>query len=91
MNPCLVKNPITSQERIILGRKMLYGKDFRNRYPFWDSRHRIIFENLDYLQSQTFMPGTEMLIRYLRECGMTEPAGGESYVRGIFQGLEPLI
>jgi hypothetical protein len=86
--PCLVNNPVSAQEKIVLYRKMLYGKDFRNRYPFLDSRHKIIFENLDYLQSQLFMPGTEMLIKYLREYGMLEPSGGERYVRGIFQGLE---
>jgi hypothetical protein len=80
-------NPLSANEKTVLYRKMLYGENFR--YRFLDLRHRAIFEHLDQLQKQTFMPGTELLVIYLKEYGVLDKAGGEGYVRSIFQDLEP--
>jgi hypothetical protein len=82
-------NPLAGYERITLYRKMLYGENFHCRLPFHDSRHKAIFEYLDYLQKQAFMPGTELFVLYLKEYGALDRVGGEGYVRSIFQDLEP--
>jgi hypothetical protein len=81
--------PLAAHEKTVLYQKMFYGENFRYRYPFHDSRHKAIFEYLEYLQKQAFMPGTELFVLYLKEYGALDRAGGEVYVRSIFQGLEP--
>jgi hypothetical protein len=82
-------NPLSAHEKTLLCQKMLYGGKFRYRYPFHDPRNRIIFEYLDHLQKQAFMPGTGLLVAYLREYATLDMAGGESYVKSVFNGLEP--
>jgi hypothetical protein len=82
-------NPLAAHEKTVLCQKMLCGDNFRYSYPFHDPRHGIIFDHLDYLQKQTFRPGTELFVLYLKEGGVLEKAGGENYVRGIFHNLEP--
>jgi replicative DNA helicase len=82
-------SPLAAHERIVLCQKMLCGGNFRYRQPFYDRRHNQIYENLDYLQRQAFRPGASSLILYLKEYGALDRAGGETYVRAIFQDLEP--
>jgi hypothetical protein len=34
------------------------------------------------------MPGSELLVSYLKEYGVLDKAGGEGYIKSVFQGLE---
>jgi hypothetical protein len=90
MSPRIAEyTPLSTREKVLLYNKMFYGKTFRNRYPFQDCRHKTIYTHLDYLQEQTFAPGTKLLVLYLKECKTLDQAGGVDYVRSIFHGLEP--
>jgi hypothetical protein len=82
-------SPLAAHERTVLCQKMLYGGNFRYRYPFHDPRHKVIFEYLDHLQRQAFMPGTKLFVVYLKEYGALDRAGGEGYIKSVFQDLEP--
>jgi hypothetical protein len=83
------ESPLVFYERLLLCRLMVSGNPVRYRY-FIDPRNRAIYNHLAYLQGQEYMPDTDSLTRYLRECGMLHRAGGEGYVRSVFQGAIPL-
>jgi len=82
---------ISPQESVFeesqLYRFMAYGESLTK--IFLDKRNQIIFDNLSHLQEQIGPVGSQQLISYMIEQNLIEEAGGESYIRKIFCGLEP--
>jgi hypothetical protein len=82
---------ISPQESVFeesqLYRFMAYGESLTK--IFLDKRNQILFDHLSHLQEQIGPVGTQQLISYLIEQNLITEAGGESYVKKIFYGLEP--
>ena len=83
-------NPYIMQSEIItLVNTLVYGEFTRDGNEFVDMRHKNIYSNLEsfcgnYPPSQR---SCDSFTGYLKETGVAENCGGESYVRGIFQGI----
>jgi hypothetical protein len=78
--------PLEFYERFLLCRLMTSAKPVKYDH-FVDHRNRLIYAHLAYLQTQEYAPGVNSLIRYLRECGALNRAGGEAYLQSIFRGI----
>ena len=61
-----------------------------NQVSFLERRHQILYDNLFELKKQVFTPGTNLLIEFLKDVNILETAGGEAFVRKVFNNLEPL-
>jgi hypothetical protein len=79
-------NPyIADYEKYVLCRLLLHGKEYE--YDFSDKRHETIYSCLKILRGQIHNPSVDELIRYLAEYHLLGRAGGERYVKAVFQGL----
>jgi len=82
-----IPNPYMSlKEKIDLAEMMFTRKKISEHKQFVDPRHKTIaYKYQNYLEQHIFL-NMETMIEKLKESGM-EAAGGEAYVRDIFQGL----
>jgi len=83
----ITPNAVAVVETAALFRLMATGES--DMKDFLDKKNQILFDNLSHLQEQIGQVGTQQLISYLNEQNLIEDAGGESYVKKIFCGLEP--
>jgi replicative DNA helicase len=69
---------------------MATGKSPWYKHQFLDPRHKLIYDTLIHLQTQVYLPDTELLIQYFEEFNIIGATGGAAYVRGIFRGVVSL-
>lgn len=77
---------VAHAEAADLYRLMAIGECERN--TFLDKRHQILFDYLTHLQEQIGITGTEQLIHILTDERKIDEAGGEAYIKKVFNNLE---
>jgi hypothetical protein len=85
----LMLPPIIQGEQIFLSQMMVNGEPVSYPYEFTDHRHKVICRELGHLQTVSFRPGVNELVRHLTECRNIIHEGGSRYVREIFRGAIP--